>query len=175
MSRMTCHRGPALSFVCILSELTTYITTFIRALLAPGARLAALLLAAESQLAAHTLRIQQKKEPKPRFTPGFRLLWVALSVCWDGWKEHAHLMEPATVKKWHTRVFRVYWRRKSRERLGRPPLGQEMQDLIRTLSKEHPLWGQVRTLPDGMSFCALRTTRSCVKGDIFKGRSAQDS
>ena len=118
-----------------------HISTFIRALLTPKARLAARLLAAESQLAVYKFRIQQKKEPKPRFTPAFRLLWVALSACWDGWKEHAHLMEPATVKKWHTRAFRFYWRHKSRRRLGRPPLGQQMQDLIRRLSEENRLWG----------------------------------
>jgi hypothetical protein len=88
----------------------TYIGTFIWALVTPRTILAARLLASESQLAMQKLRIQQKKDPRPRFTPAFRLLWVTLSNCWDGWKEHAHLMQPATVKKWHTRAFRIYWR-----------------------------------------------------------------
>ena len=39
-------------------------SSFIRALLTPKAHLAARLLAAESQLAVHQLRIQQKREPK---------------------------------------------------------------------------------------------------------------
>ena len=50
-------------------------------------------------------------------------------------------MQPATVKKWHTQAFRIYWRWKSRRKVGRPPISQEMQDLIRRLSRENPLWG----------------------------------
>ena len=34
----------------------------------------------------------------------------------------------------HTRAFKLYWRWKSRRRVGRPPIAQEMQELIRQLS-----------------------------------------
>ena len=141
MNRITCLLGNVLDAFGVLSELTRYTSVFIRGLLTPKARLAARLLAAESQVAVYKLRLQQKKDPRPRFTPGFRLLWVALSSCWGGWKEHVHLMQPATVKKWHTQAFRYYWRHKSRRRLGRPPIGQQMRDLIHRLSYENPLWG----------------------------------
>ena len=50
-------------------------------------------------------------------------------------------MQPATVKAWHTRAFKLYWRRKSRRKAGRPPISQEMQDLIRKLNTENSLWG----------------------------------
>jgi transposase InsO family protein len=53
-------------------------------------------------------------------------------------------MRPATVKKWHTTAFRLYWRRKSRSKPGRPPVPKEMQALIRRLSRENPLWGAER-------------------------------
>jgi transposase InsO family protein len=129
------------SGVSFLRQATGYVLTFLWALIVPKAALGARLLAAESQLAVCRLRIHQKKELRARFTSAFRLLWVALSNCWDGWRDHAHLMQPATVKKWHTKAFRVYWRWKSRKELGRPPIDREMQDLIRKLSKENPLWG----------------------------------
>lgn len=32
-----------------------------------------------------------------------------------GWKDLAHLMKPATVKTWHAKGFRLYWRWKSRK------------------------------------------------------------
>jgi transposase InsO family protein len=121
-----------------------YMGTFLWALVVPRARLAARLIAAESQLAIHTHRIQQKKEPRPRFTPGFRFLWVCLSLLWDQWRDGAHLMQPATVIKWHRTAFRLYWRWKSRSKPGRPPISQEMMNLIRRLSRENPLWSPER-------------------------------
>ena len=49
-------------------------------------------------------------------------------------------MQPATVKKWHTRAFRHFWRWKSERKAGRPPTSRQMQSLICQLSKENPLW-----------------------------------
>jgi hypothetical protein len=52
-------------------ELLGYGVQFLWAMLQPKATLAARLLAAESQLAIHTRRIQDRQEPRPRFTAGF--------------------------------------------------------------------------------------------------------
>ena len=125
-------------------EMFRYASIFLRAMVYPKAVLAARLLAVESQLAVCTHRIEQKKYPHPRFTAGFRLLWVVLYKILDKWEDCAHLMKPATVKKWHTRRFRYFWRWKSRHKGGRPPISQEMQALIRKLSKENPLWSAER-------------------------------
>jgi putative transposase len=139
-----------LSAVCdvirCLHELLGYGLKFLLALCQPKAVLAVRLLAVESQLAVHMRRIEQKQEPRPRFTAGFRFLWVALSKLWSGWESCAHLMQPATVKRWHTTAFRLFWRWKSRVRTGRPPITKAMQDLIRKLSRENPLWGAERIL-----------------------------
>jgi len=51
-------------------------------------------------------------------------------------------MQPATVKAWHTRAFKLYWRWKSRRKPGRPPINQEMRDMIWKLSRENPLCGE---------------------------------
>ena len=138
----------AFSGICgvlfFIRQVTSYARTFLWALLSPRARVAARLLAAESQLAVHKHRIQQRKEPKPRFTQAFRLLWIVLSKLWRGWAKHVHLMQPATVVKWHRTSFRLYWRWKSRSRPGRPPISGDMMALIRKLSKENPLWSPER-------------------------------
>ncbi len=105
----------------------------------PKAVLAAKLLAAESQLAACVDAVNRRKAPKPRFGQAFRLLWVMLSKLVDGWEGLAQVMKPATVKRWHKQVFRVYWRWRSKP--GRSPIPHEMQALIRRLSRENPLWG----------------------------------
>lgn len=137
-------RSNASRAISFLGGIFGYLAAFARALFLPKAKLAARLLAAESQLALCKQRIQLRKDPRPRFTPSFRLLWVILSKAWDQWRDLAHLMQPATVKRWHTTVFRFYWRWKSSRRPGRPPIPEEMQALIKKLSQDNPLWGAER-------------------------------
>jgi len=124
-----------------VAELLGYLLRFISVFFRSRASLAARLLAAESQLSVCKRRTEQKGSVRPRFTAGFRLLWVVLSKLWRPWQAAAQLMRPATVKAWHTRAFKLYWRWKSRRKAGRPLISQEMQELIRRLSRENPLWG----------------------------------
>jgi len=125
-------------------EICRYALMFLWAAFCPKAVLAARLLAVESQLTACKHEIASKKRPRPRFTPGFRLLWVILSKSLDRWEDLAYLMQPATVKKWHTVAFRRFWRWKSRSKGGRSPISKEMQNLIYQLSKENTLWSAER-------------------------------
>ena len=130
---------------CILGavwELVRYALRFGWALLLPKIVLAARALAAESQLAVELNRPGGGKKRRRQVTPAFRLLWVVLSKLVDGWEGLAHLMKPETVKRWHTRAFRLFWRWRSRP--GRPPLCSETQQLIRRLSRDNPLWGPDR-------------------------------
>ena len=116
---------------------------FVCAFVSTRPKTAATVVALRSQLANRIDRVQQKKEPKPRFTPAFRVVWVVLSRFLEGWDDLAQLMKPATVKRWHRAGYRLLWRWKSRKR-GRASLEQEMQALIRKLSRENPLWSAQR-------------------------------
>ena len=144
MREIHCPLQIILRTISDLREAAGFIHTFLSAFFSSRATLAARVLAAESQLAACKRRIVRKDRPRPRFTQAFRLLWVLLSKAWDQWHQVAHLMQPATVKRWHTTAFRLYWRRKSRGRPGRPAVPKEMRDLIRRLSRENPLWSAGR-------------------------------
>ena len=132
------------TLLCCVRETMGYALIFLWAIFCPKAVLAAKLLAVESQLAVCKQQIASKKHPRPRFTAGFRLLWVVLSKSLDKWEDLVHLMQPATVRKWHTTTFRYFWRWKSRRKGGRPPISKEMQNLIYKLSKENPLWSAER-------------------------------
>jgi len=93
--------------VCVC-ETFQYALTFLRATFCSRAVLAAKLLVVESQLAACKRPINAKERRRPRFTASFRLLWVLLSKSLDKWEDLVHLMQPATVKKWHNRAFRYF-------------------------------------------------------------------
>ena len=46
--------------------------------------------------------------------------------------------------RWHRLGFRVYWRWRSRNRVGRPKISTELRALIREISRANPLWGAPR-------------------------------
>lgn len=124
---------------CILGalcELARYAFRFGWTPLLPKSRLAARVLAAESQLAVEPNRSGTSK-PRRQFTRALRLLWVALSKLVDGWEGLAHLMKPETVTRWHRRTSPLFWRWRSRP--GRRPIPVEVQQLIRRLSRGNPL------------------------------------
>ena len=52
--------------------------------------------------------------------------------------------DTATLVRWHCSGFRLYWRWKSRRRVGRPQVPSEIRDLVRTISSDNPLWGAPR-------------------------------
>lgn len=127
-----------------LFELASYALLFVRAFLSPRARAAATIVALSSQLSAHQRRVEHRQQPRPCLSPAFRTLWAILSCCLQGWEDLAQLMKPATVKRWHTQGWRLYWRWRSRRR-GRPPLDLQIRGPIRELSRENPLWSAERT------------------------------
>jgi hypothetical protein len=53
--------------------------------------------------------------------------------------EAAVVFKPETLVRWHRSGFRLYWRWKSRRRVGRPAVPADIQDLIRTISRDNPL------------------------------------
>ena len=54
------------------------------------------------------------------------------------------IVQPDTVIRWHRAGFRLFWRWKSRRRLGRPAVSAEIRQLIREMSLANPLWGAPR-------------------------------
>jgi hypothetical protein len=63
---------------------------------------------------------------------------------WPEWRRALILVKPETVIRWHRKGFRFYWRRKNRERSGRPGVPKETRDLIRNMSPANVLWGAPR-------------------------------
>ena len=155
MSALTTVSQSLSELLRCLVELASYAVLFVSVLVAPRAQAAAIIVALSGQLAACQQRVEQEKQPRPRFRPAFRLLWVILSRVLEGWEDLAHLMKPATVKRWHKQGWRLYWCRRSRRR-GRPSLDREMRGVIRRLSRENPLWSAERIRDTLLSYTSSR-------------------
>jgi transposase InsO family protein len=93
----------------------------------------------------HQLGVLQRSVKRPKLTPADRLLWVCLCEVWKDWRSKIFLVQPATVIAWHRKGFRLFWTGKIRRgQPGRPVVPKDIRDLIRTMSRENPLWGAPR-------------------------------
>jgi putative transposase len=101
-------------------------------------------LALENLALRQQLAVWKARQPRPRLTEMDRMFWIVLSSLWKNWRSSVQVVRPETVVRWHRRGFRLYWAWKSRCRWGRPPIGRDLRDLIRQMSRANPLWGAPR-------------------------------
>src|SRR5215208_2939540 len=57
---------------------------------------------------------------RPRLTRRDKVFWVLMRRFSAAWRRHLVLVTPDTVVRWHRQRWRLFWRWKSRTRLGRP-------------------------------------------------------
>lgn len=80
-----------------------------------------------------------------RFNRQERLFWVLLYRCWPGCLQTLKVFQPDNAVRWHRKGFGFYRRRKSFcGQDGRPAIGHEVRELIRTLSQDNVGWGAPR-------------------------------
>jgi transposase InsO family protein len=93
----------------------------------------------------HQLQVLQRSRPRRlRLAKIDRWLWAWLARSWSGWRTALVIVKPETVIAWHRKGFRLLWTWKSRRRGGRPTVPADLRTLIRTMSRDNPLWGAPR-------------------------------
>jgi hypothetical protein len=97
---------------------------------------------AEMAFLRQQLVVLQRSAPaRLRLRTADRLIFVWLYRLSPRLLEAAVVFKPETLVRWHRSGFRLYWRWKSRRRVGRPAVPADIRDLIRTISRDNPLWG----------------------------------
>ena len=100
---------------------------------------------AEMAFLRQQLVVLQRSAPaRLRLRSADRVIFVWLYRLCPSVLEAAVVFKPATLVRWHRSGFRVYWRCKSRRRVGRPAVLADIRDLIRTISHDNLLWGAPR-------------------------------
>ena len=93
----------------------------------------------------HQLGVLRRSVKRPKLTSTDRLLWAWLCKVWIDWRSSLVIVKPETVIAWHRKGFRLFWTWKVRRgQSGRPPVPNDVRDLIRKLSRDNPLWGAPR-------------------------------
>jgi transposase len=89
------------------------------------------------------LAVLRRQSPRPKLGPGDRPLLAAVSRVLPRSRWSCFFVTPETLLRWHRRLVAGAWTYPHRGP-GRPPLDQELQQLIVRLARENPRWGYQR-------------------------------
>jgi len=91
----------------------------------------------------HELSILRRQVGSPRFESQARLLYAALGRVLPRRSWSVFPVRPETILRWHRRLVARRWTY-PHKRPGRPPIDQEVRQLILRLARENSHWGYVR-------------------------------
>jgi transposase InsO family protein len=91
----------------------------------------------------HQLAVLRRQVPRPRLEPTDRALLAAVSRVLPRARWSCFLVKPETLLRWHRRLVAGAWTYPHRGG-GRPPLDEQVQQLIVRLAGENPRWGYQR-------------------------------
>jgi transposase InsO family protein len=117
---------------------------FFLRLLASPFRCASRLEAENAALRHQLIALRRKVGGRVEFTNGDRLFFVLLYRWFPSILKTMMIIQPQTLVRWHRAGFRRYWRWRSRNPGGRPPIRADLRALIRRMSLENRLWGAPR-------------------------------
>ncbi|MCP3936534.1 MAG: transposase family protein [Actinomycetia bacterium] len=95
----------------------------------------------------HQIRVLQRQDTRPRFTPTDRAVLAVLAKVFDRRRLDKVLLivKPATVIGWHRRLVARRWTYPhNTTRTGRPATPAELRVLVSRLDAENPTWGYRR-------------------------------
>jgi len=88
--------------------------------------------------------LQRQVRGRVQFTNSDRLFFLQLYRWFPSIVKAMTIIRPETLVRWHRAGFSRYWRWKSRNLGGRPPIDTGLRVVIRRMSMENMLWGAPR-------------------------------
>lgn len=99
---------------------------------------------AEVVVLRHQLRVLKRQVGRPRLRRRDRLFMAALSRVLPRARWSSFAVSPQTILRWHRELVQRKWTYRRTSASGRPPLSDEIRQLILQMGKENPRWGCIR-------------------------------
>jgi hypothetical protein len=116
----------------------------------------------------HQLTVLHRQLPRPRLEPTDRALLAAISRVLPQARWSCFLVKPETLLRWHRRLVAGAWTY-PRHGKGRPPLDQEVQQLIVRLARENPRWGYQR-IKGELQRLGIRVSAAAIRATLRRSR-----
>ena len=91
----------------------------------------------------HELSILRRQSKRPQLRKSDRVLLAALSRALPRRSWAVFMVSPRTLFRWHQRLVARRWTYPC-GRIGRPPVGDEVEQLVVRFARENPSWGYKR-------------------------------
>ena len=110
----------------------------------------------------HQLAVLKRRVGRPRLRRRDRLFMAALSRVLPRPRWSSFLVSPQTLLRWHRELVRRKWTYPHRATGGRPPIADDVRDLILRMGKENPRWGSVR-IKGELAKLGIRVSASAIR------------
>jgi transposase InsO family protein len=106
----------------------------------------------------HELLVLRRQVARPQLRPSDRMLLAAAGRLLPRSRWSSFLVTPTTLLRWHRRLVARRWTYS--DRVGRPPVGGEIRELVLRLARENPRWGYERIVGEinGLGLSVSATT-----------------
>ncbi len=98
----------------------------------------------ENAMLRQQLVVLKRSVKQPKIIRGDRLRLLTLAGLTPFWQSALHIVQPATLLRWHRDLFRRYWKCKSRPKRQQPTIPVETIALIQQMARENRTWGAER-------------------------------
>jgi putative transposase len=92
----------------------------------------------------HQLMVLRRQVGRPRPRRRDRLFMAAISRTLPRARWSSFVVSPNTLLRWHRELVRRKWTFRRASTAGRPPISQEVRDLILRMGRDNPRWGCIR-------------------------------
>jgi transposase InsO family protein len=112
----------------------------------------------EIVLLRHELAVLRRQAGRPELRAADRVFLAAASRLLPRSSWCSFVVTPATLLRWHRRLVTKRWTYSAR--VGRPPIGGEIRELVLRLARENPRWGYQRIVGElrWLGFAVSATT-----------------
>jgi putative transposase len=98
----------------------------------------------EIMVLRHQLGVLERQVGRPRLRRRDRLFMAAISRVLPRPRWSSFVVSPQTLLRWHRELVRRKWTHRPNATGGRPPLADDVRELILRMGRENPRWGCVR-------------------------------